>query len=45
MLFDALGNYTLAWEVGVGLGLVAGMVQMGYAFKGQRPRPPMAVAT
>jgi len=45
MLFDALGNYTLAWEVGVGLGLVAGIVQMGFAFKGQRPRPPMAVAT
>lgn len=45
MLFDALGNYTLAWEVGVGLGLLAGMVQMGYAFQGRRPRPPMAVAT
>jgi len=45
MLFDALGNYTVAWQVGVALGLVAGLVQMGFALHGKARPPTMAVAT
>ena len=45
MLFDLLGNYDLAWKLGVGCGLVAGPLQLIFA----APRPPSrlepAVAT
>lgn len=42
VLFDAFGNYTLAWRVGVAVGLVAGAVQIGFALRGQPrlPAPP-----
>lgn len=36
LLFDALGSYDLAWKLGVGMGLVAGTVQVLAAL----PRPP-----
>ena len=36
LLYSWLGNYELAWRVGVGLGLVAGLVQMAVAMG----RPP-----
>jgi predicted MFS family arabinose efflux permease len=36
LLYDWLGSYELAWRVGVGLGLVAGVVQIGVALA----RPP-----
>jgi len=28
VLYDALGSYDLAWRIGVGLGLLAGAVQI-----------------
>jgi predicted MFS family arabinose efflux permease len=31
LLFDALGSYDLAWRLGVGMGLAAGVVQVSYA--------------
>jgi MFS family permease len=40
MVFDAFGSYELAWRFGVGLGLVAGIVQIGFAMM----RPPPALA-
>ncbi len=42
LVFDAAGSYTLAWQIGVALGLAAGLVQAGYAWIGGRPRPPQA---
>ncbi|WP_149537656.1 MFS transporter [Siccirubricoccus phaeus] len=44
LLFDALGSYDLAWKLGVGMGLVAGTVQLLAALPG-RPgvgRPAVA---
>ncbi|MGI3169267.1 MFS transporter [Pseudooceanicola sp. C21-150M6] len=37
-LYDHMGNYTLAWQLGVGLGLFAGIVQIATALA--TPRPP-----
>ena len=39
LLYDAMGNYEMAWRVGVAVGLIAGLVQMAAAFA--RP-PPVA---
>lgn len=36
LLYDALGSYTLAWKIGVSLGLTAGIVQIAFALW----RPP-----
>jgi predicted MFS family arabinose efflux permease len=36
LLFDALGSYDLAWRIGVGMGLTAGIVQVSFALL----RPP-----
>ena len=36
LIYDALGNYTLAWQIGVSLGLTAGIVQIAFALW----RPP-----
>jgi hypothetical protein len=36
LLFDALGSYELAWRLGVGIGLTAGVVQIVAAVT----RPP-----
>lgn len=39
LLYDALGSYTLAWQLAVGLGLSAGAAQLAFALA--RPiRPP-----
>ena len=39
-LFDLLGNYTLAWQLGVGLGLIAGAMQLTFALtRPPAPRP------
>jgi predicted MFS family arabinose efflux permease len=36
LLYDALGSYALAWQIGVSLGLTAGVVQVSFALW----RPP-----
>ena len=41
LLFDAMGNYDLAWKVGVAIGLAAGIGQM---FMSDKPTPRMAAA-
>ena len=43
LIFDRLGSYTLAWQVGVALGLAAGAVQMAFALVPPR-RPPFLAA-
>jgi predicted MFS family arabinose efflux permease len=48
LIFDMAGSYTLAWQIGVALGLVGGVVQAGFAWlrsgrAGGTP-PPMAPA-
>jgi MFS family permease len=42
LLFDALGSYDLAWRVGVGMGLTAGFLQVGFALL--RPVVPVGIA-
>ncbi|ETR77176.1 MFS transporter [Afipia sp. P52-10] len=42
VLYDALGSYTLAWQIGVSLGLTAGIVQIAFAL--WRPPSQSAVA-
>jgi predicted MFS family arabinose efflux permease len=43
LIYDALGSYTLAWRIGVALGLAAGFIQVAFALV--RPtRPPLAAA-
>ncbi len=42
LVYDMLGSYTLAWQVGVGLGLTAGLVQVTVALL--PPGPPSALA-
>jgi len=42
-LFDALGSYDLAWRLGVGMGLTAGIVQVMFALL--RPLQPATRAT
>lgn len=50
VLFDLNGDYVLAWKLGVGMGLLAGAVQLAYALRGavppapQRPPPRPAAA-
>jgi predicted MFS family arabinose efflux permease len=38
VLYDALGSYDLAWRLGVGMGLTAGVVQVSYALLRPAPR-------
>ena len=46
LIFDMAGSYTLAWQIGVALGLAAGIVQTGFAWaRGGGTRPPLAAAT
>jgi predicted MFS family arabinose efflux permease len=40
LIFDLAGSYTLAWQIGVALGLTAGLVQGGYAWLQGRAGPP-----
>ena len=43
LIYDALGSYTLAWRIGVALGLAAGIIQVAFALL--RPtRPPLLAA-
>jgi predicted MFS family arabinose efflux permease len=41
LLFDALGSYDLAWQIGVAIGMTAGIAQI---FMNDRPTPRMAAA-
>jgi predicted MFS family arabinose efflux permease len=44
VLYDALGSYTMAWRIGVALGLAGGIIQVAFALI--RPsEPPMVAAT
>ena len=43
LLYDALGSYTLAWQIGVALGLTAGIVQVAFALL--RPTAPPMLKT
>ena len=38
LLYDALGSYTMAWRIGVALGLAGGIVQVAFALL--RPSQP-----
>ena len=42
LVYDALGSYTLAWRIGVALGLTAGLVQVAFALL--RPTEPPLVS-
>ena len=44
LVYDALGSYTLAWQIGVTLGLAAGLAQIAFAVA-TRPRPPQLMTT
>jgi predicted MFS family arabinose efflux permease len=40
LIYDQLGSYTMAWRIGVALGLAGGIIQVGFAL--MRPsQPPM----
>ncbi|MGY3608536.1 MULTISPECIES: MFS transporter [unclassified Bradyrhizobium] len=43
LLYDALGSYTIAWRIGVALGLAGGIIQVAFAL--MRPsQPPLLKA-
>jgi predicted MFS family arabinose efflux permease len=42
LIYDALGSYTMAWRIGVALGLTAGVIQIAFALL--RPTEPPLVA-
>src|SRR5437868_3623390 len=43
LLYDSLGSYTMAWRIGVALGLAGGIVQIAFALI--RPTQPPSAAT
>ncbi|CAN5432510.1 MFS transporter [soil metagenome] len=44
LIYDSLGSYTLAWQIGVAVGLTAGIIQVAFALI--RPsEPPLALQT
>jgi predicted MFS family arabinose efflux permease len=43
LIYDALGSYTLAWRIGVAVGLAAGIVQVAFALI--RPTAPPVLRT
>jgi hypothetical protein len=40
LLFDSLGSYTMAWRIGVVLGLAGGIIQIAFALI-RRSQPPL----
>src|SRR6266849_2377902 len=44
LLYDALGSYTMAWRIGVALGLAAGIVQVAFALLRPTEPPPVTAA-
>jgi tetrahydromethanopterin S-methyltransferase subunit D len=43
LLYDALGSYTMAWRIGVALGLAGGIIQIAFALV--RPSAPPMLKT
>jgi predicted MFS family arabinose efflux permease len=43
VLYDALGSYTMAWRIGVALGLAGGIIQVAFALI--RPSGPLQMQT
>lgn len=42
LLYDALGSYTMAWRIGVALGLAGGIIQVAFALiRPSQPRAPV----
>jgi predicted MFS family arabinose efflux permease len=44
VLYDALGSYTMAWRIGVALGLAAGIIQVAFALIRPTERPLVRAA-
>jgi len=44
LIFDALGSYTLAWRIGVAVGLTAGVIQVAFALLRPTAAPPVLKA-
>ena len=44
LAYDLLGSYNLAIQVGVSVGLVAGLAQIAFAVSGSNKPPPLALA-
>lgn len=42
LIYDALGSYTMAWRIGIAVGLAAGIIQVAFALV--RPSEPPLVA-
>jgi predicted MFS family arabinose efflux permease len=43
VLYDTLGSYTMAWRIGVALGLAGGIIQVAFALI--RPSQPPQLQT
>lgn len=43
VIYDSLGSYTMAWRIGVALGLAGGVVQVAFALI--RPSQPPVLRT
>jgi predicted MFS family arabinose efflux permease len=41
LVFDALGSYSLAWRIGVAVGLTAGVIQIAFALVRPTAAPPI----
>lgn len=39
LIYDALGSYNMAWQIGVAVGLAASIVQIAFALNRRRRRP------
>jgi predicted MFS family arabinose efflux permease len=44
LIFDALGSYSLAWRIGVAVGLTAGVIQVAFALVRPTAAPPVLKA-
>jgi predicted MFS family arabinose efflux permease len=46
VIYDALGSYTMAWRIGVALGLAGGIIQVAFALirPAQPPAPVLRTA-
>jgi hypothetical protein len=44
LIYDAAGSYTLAWRIGVAVGLAAGIIQVAFALIRPTAAPPVLCA-